>query len=302
MSMPELRSAGTLRGPGRRKATRRPARRSRARSPWRLAYARLRRDRAAKIALASIIVIVLLAIFAPVFAEHHRSRAQPAVHRHRGERRTAARWRRAARSGSAPTTTAATCSSGSLYGARISLLVGVVATAISVVARRGVRPGRGLLRRVGRHRHRPDHRRDAVDPVPAVRHLARSPLLGPSLSAGHLPIDRRAQFFGWASSARIVRGQVISIKEKEYVEAARALGAGPWRIMFIDILPNVMAQVIVYATLLIPLTIVGEASLSFLGVGVQPPTADWGADDQRRRPATTSTGPGGSWSSPAWRC
>ena len=76
--------------------------------------------------------------------------------------------------------------------------------------------------------------------------------------------------------ARIVRGQVISIKGKEYIEAARALGARPWRIMFIDLLPNVMAQVIVYGTLLIPLAIVAEASLSFLAVGVPPPTSDWG--------------------------
>jgi len=83
-------------------------------------------------------------------------------------------------------------------------------------------------------------------------------------------------FFGWASIGRVVRGQVLSIKEKEYIEAARALGAGPWRIMFIDILPNLLAQLIVYSTLLIPATIVGEATLSFLGVGVQPPTADWG--------------------------
>ena len=55
-------------------------------------------------------------------------------------------------------------------------------------------------------------------------------------------------FLGWASVGRIVRGQVLSIKEKEYVEAARSLGAGPWRIMFIDILPNVIAPIIVYAT------------------------------------------------------
>src|SRR5258707_1303972 len=80
----------------------------------------------------------------------------------------------------------------------------------------------------------------------------------------------------WATVGRIVRGQVLSIREKEYIEAARALGARPWRIMFIDILPNLLAQLIVYATLLIPVTIVGEASLSFLGVGVQSPTADWG--------------------------
>jgi peptide/nickel transport system permease protein len=83
--------------------------------------------------------------------------------------------------------------------------------------------------------------------------------------------------------ARIVRGQVLSIREREYVEAARSLGASSWRIMFIDILPNVIAQVIVYASLLIPLSIVAEATLSFLTIGVQAPTADWGkmiADSQ----------------------
>jgi peptide/nickel transport system permease protein len=82
--------------------------------------------------------------------------------------------------------------------------------------------------------------------------------------------------FGWAAVARIVRGQVLSIREKEYVEAARSLGAGSARIMFVDVLPNVTAQLIVYATLLIPVSIVAEASLSFLGLGVPPPTADWG--------------------------
>jgi peptide/nickel transport system permease protein len=69
---------------------------------------------------------------------------------------------------------------------------------------------------------------------------------------------------------------VLSIREREYIEAARSLGAGSWRIMFIDILPNVIAQVIVYASLLIPLSIVSEATLSYLSIGVQPPTADWG--------------------------
>ena len=84
-------------------------------------------------------------------------------------------------------------------------------------------------------------------------------------------------FLGWASVGRIIRGQVLSIREKEYVEAARSLGAGPWRIMFIDILPNVIAPIIVYTSLLIPVSIVAEASLSFLGVGIPPPTPDWGS-------------------------
>jgi ABC-type dipeptide/oligopeptide/nickel transport system permease subunit len=77
--------------------------------------------------------------------------------------------------------------------------------------------------------------------------------------------------------ARIVRGQVLSLREKEFVDAARALGASDRRIIFREILPNLVAPIIVYTTLLIPTNILFEAALSFLGVGVPPPTASWGA-------------------------
>ena len=83
-------------------------------------------------------------------------------------------------------------------------------------------------------------------------------------------------FFSWAGISRIVRGQTLSLKEKEYIEAARSLGAGPLRIMFIDILPNLMGPVLVLATLYIPTAIVFEATLSFLGIGIPAPTASWG--------------------------
>jgi peptide/nickel transport system permease protein len=76
--------------------------------------------------------------------------------------------------------------------------------------------------------------------------------------------------------ARIIRGQVLSLREKEFVEASRSLGASNARIMFRDILPNLVAPIIVYATLFIPANILLEAALSFLGVGVQPPSASWG--------------------------
>jgi peptide/nickel transport system permease protein len=82
---------------------------------------------------------------------------------------------------------------------------------------------------------------------------------------------------GWPYMARIIRGQVLSIREKEFVEAARSLGASDSRIIFRHILPNLVAPIIVYTTLLIPTNILFEAALSFLGVGVQPPTASWGA-------------------------
>jgi len=270
MSMPELRSAGTsevLNETGEAAVSTKIE----GRSPWRLAYERLRKDRAAKIALATILVIVLLAILAPVFAKilgHSPNQQFIDIGQN-------------ANGGPVPpsgTFWLGTDNNGRdlfiriLYGARISLLVGVLATGISVVL--GVLFGLTAGYIGG-----------FVDTV-----IAR--FIDVMLSIPFLILAISIAFISGASlwlvigiigvlsftyPARIVRGQVISIKSREFIEAARALGAGPWRIMFVDILPNVMAQVIVYATLLIPLAIVAEASLSFLGVGVPPPTADWGS-------------------------
>jgi peptide/nickel transport system permease protein len=240
------------------------------RSPWRLAMERLRRDRAAMISLGVIVIVVIVALFAPVFASitghgvYQQFRAtgltpdgQPI--------------------GPDSQFLFGTDNQGRdilvriAYGARISLIVGVAATALTVVVATAVGLAAGyfgktvdtLLARI-------------IDVLLAFPFLLLAislvSIMGPGLSVVIIVIG----FFSWAAVARIVRGQVLSIREKEYVEAARALGAGPWRIMFIDILPNVIAPIIVYTTLLIPLTIVTEASLSFLGVGVPPPTADWG--------------------------
>lgn len=81
----------------------------------------------------------------------------------------------------------------------------------------------------------------------------------------------------WPYMARIVRGQVLSLREREFVEAAQSLGASDRRIIFREILPNLVAPIIVYATVLIPQNIIYEASLSFLGVGVDPDKPSWGA-------------------------
>ena len=84
-------------------------------------------------------------------------------------------------------------------------------------------------------------------------------------------------FFAWPYMGRIIRGQTLSLREREFVDAARSLGArGPY-ILFRELLPNLVAPILVYSTLLIPTNILFEAALSFLGVGVQPPTASWGA-------------------------
>ncbi|GAA2323685.1 ABC transporter permease [Streptomyces kunmingensis] len=83
-------------------------------------------------------------------------------------------------------------------------------------------------------------------------------------------------FFGWPYIGRIVRGQTLSLREREYVEAARSLGGGSRHVLFKELLPNLVAPIVVYMTLMIPTNILTEAALSFLGAGVRPPTASWG--------------------------
>jgi ABC-type dipeptide/oligopeptide/nickel transport system permease subunit len=247
-------------------------------SPWRLGIERLRRDRAAMISLGIIVAIVLIAIFAPVIA---------AIVGHGPNQQFTAPIGQTAEGqpvGPSSTFWFGTDTVGRdvlvriAYGARISLIVGLVATVLTVtiVAIVGLASAYfggltdSILARV----------MDWLLAVPfLLLAISLVSVIGPGLSVLIIVIG----FLGWASVGRIVRGQVLSIREKEYVEAARSLGAGPWRIMFIDILPNVIAPIIVYTSLLIPVTIVAEASLSFLGVGIPPPTADWGqmiADSQ----------------------
>jgi len=271
MSMPELESAGISETLIEESGEAPASTKIEGRSPWRLAYERLRRDRAAKISFGVIILIVVLAIAAPLFA-HITGHGPNQQFINIGEN---ANGGPVAPSG---IFWLGTDNNGRdlfiriLYGARISLVVGVLATSISV--------GLGVLFGltagfIG----------GFVDTVIArlIDVMLSIPFLILAVSIAYISgpslwlVIAIIGVLSFTYPARIVRGQVISIKGREFVEAARALGAGPWRIMFIDILPNVMAQVIVYATLLIPLAIVAEASLAYLGVGVPPPTADWGS-------------------------
>ncbi|MEV5572011.1 ABC transporter permease [Spirillospora sp. NPDC052269] len=84
-------------------------------------------------------------------------------------------------------------------------------------------------------------------------------------------------FFNWPYIGRIIRGQTLSLREREFVDAARSMGAKPGYILFKELLPNLVAPILVYSTLLIPTNILFEAALSFLGVGINPPTPSWGA-------------------------
>jgi ABC-type dipeptide/oligopeptide/nickel transport system permease subunit len=246
------------------------ARKIEGRSTWQLAWARLKRDRAAIISAIVILLIFLMAIFAPLFAT-------VTGHGVNQQFRITGLSPDGIPVGPGKTFWWGTDDQGRdilvrvAYGARVSLFVGVVATLLTVIigAVLGLAAGflGGIMDTIIAR---------LIDLVLSLPYLlfaiALVSISKPSIQIVIIVIA----LFGWAAVARIVRGQVLSIREKEYVEAARSLGSGTWRIMFIDILPNVTAQLIVYATLLIPVSIVAEASLSFLGLGVPPPTADWG--------------------------
>jgi peptide/nickel transport system permease protein len=100
--------------------------------------------------------------------------------------------------------------------------------------------------------------------------------LGGLITPGRTTLIFVIALASWPYIGRIIRGQVLSLREKEFVEAARSLGAGNGRIMRREILPNLVAPIIVYSSLVLPTNVLYEAALSFLGVGVQPPTASWG--------------------------
>jgi ABC-type dipeptide/oligopeptide/nickel transport system permease subunit len=246
------------------------ARKIEGRSPWRLAFERLRRDRAAIISLVIIVLIAVIAIIAPVFK--HLTGHPPSQQYFDTGLSPDGLPR-----GPNGTFLLGTDDLGRdilvrlAYGARISLMVGVVATFLTVSIGTIVGLAAGYFGKIV-----DTILARLIDVMLSIPFLLFAISLASIFHTGLKVVIIVLAIFGWSSVARIVRGQVLSIREREYVEAARSMGAGSWRIMLIDILPNVIAPIIVYTTLLIPVSIVGEATLSFLGVGVQPPTADWG--------------------------
>jgi peptide/nickel transport system permease protein len=168
-----------------------------------------------------------------------------------------------------------------MYGARTSLLVGVVASLIAVFVGLVVGMSAGYfggwadmaLSRVG----------DVMLSLPqlliAIGVAAACSLYGclhGLIQPGIRVVIGVIAFFTWPYIARIVRGFTLSVREKEFVEASRSLGASNFRIISREILPNLIGPIIVYTTLLIPNNIIFEASLSYLGLGVPPDIASWG--------------------------
>lgn len=156
-------------------------------------------------------------------------------------------------------------------GARISLFVGISAALIDLVI--GVLWG-GIAALAG---GRIDNLLMRVaDILYAIPYLLVVIMLMVVMGSGLVPILIALTFTGWIGMARIVRGQLLLLKEQEYIQAAIALGAGRRRILFKHLLPNAMGPIIVTMTLTIPIAIFTEAFLSFLGLGVQAPMASWG--------------------------
>jgi peptide/nickel transport system permease protein len=259
------------------------------RSLTEIAWGRLRRDKVAMVSVVVLVVVLAIAILAPVITRivgvtpddfngkaidnagglplgwaggisiHHPLGVEPGTGRDLFARL--------------------------LYGSRVSLLIALSSTAITVVL--GVTVGiiagysRGWLdTALGRLM-------DLILAFPLILILlALSNVLTQRLqSTFHLgDVVARVSylilvlsFFGWPYLARIVRGQVLSLREREFVESAVSMGAGTPRILFREILPNLWAPILVYSTLLLPTFIAAEATLSFLGVGLVPPTPSWGA-------------------------
>ena len=225
-------------------------------------WARLRRDTRARIGLAVVAMLLLLAILAPLLARHDPIRGdllrqlEPPSTEHWMGTDVQGRdvWARL------------------VYGARISLAVGLISQSIALAIGLSLGLIAGyfgrwvddLVMRLA----------DVTLAFPTLLLLiAMVAALQPSLIVVFVTVG----LVGWAGMARLVRGQVLVVRQLEYVQAARALGTSDGRIISRHVLPNVIAPVVIATTLGMAGAIMAEAALSFLGLGVQPPTPSWGS-------------------------
>jgi len=253
-----------------------------ARSPRQLVWRRLRRDRVAMAALAFLAVLALVAVCAPLVVRvlgltppnEQSTTALDAFGLPTGP------------SGAHPfgvDNLGRDVLSRVLYGARVSLEVAVSSTVIALLLGTAV----GML--AGYYGGVVDtvlsRALDVVLAFPvfllalgmAASCSTASGCLGGVVKPGLGVVVFVIAFASWPYVGRLVRGQVLTLRRREFVEAARGLGFSDARVMFGELLPNLSGPLIVYATLIIPTNILFEAALSFLGVGVQPPDASWGS-------------------------
>ncbi|MBT2539869.1 ABC transporter permease [Streptomyces sp. ISL-44] len=255
------------------------------RSPWQIAWLRLKRDKVALAGGVIVLLLILVAIFAPLIVkafghppeELHEDLLDPLLGLPAGG------W--GGMSGDfllgVEPVNGRDVFSRIVYGARISLLVAFLSAfvAVSLGTVFGIIAGYfggwidAAISRV----------MDLLLAFPQLLFIIALISVIPSKLWGFEGSGLRIAvlvlvigFFGWPYIGRIVRGQTLSLREREYVEAARSLGAGRMYILFRELLPNLVAPITVYSTLMIPTNVLTEAALSFLGVGVKPPTPSWG--------------------------
>ncbi len=256
------------------------------RSLSQIAWGRLRRDKVALAGGLFIVFLIAVALLAPLIVkitggppnEFHQDLMNPAIPDLPAGSFGGMSWDHPM---GLETVNGRDIFSRVLYGARISLLIAILATAVSVVigTTLGVVAGffggwvDSVLSRI----------MDMFLAFPLLVFAIALSGVFPDKAFGLSGLPLRLTllvfvigFFSWPYIGRIVRGQTISLREREYIEAARSLGARRPYILFTELLPNLMAPILVYSTLIIPTNILFEAALSFLGVGVPPPTATWG--------------------------
>ena len=232
------------------------------RSGQKIALQQLKKNKIAMIGLVIIVSLALIAIFAPFIAPHDPIEQN-------------LKKRFLSPSGEYPmgTDDLGRClMSRIIYGARVSLRVGVITVGIITVI--GVTLGLisgycgGIVDEIIMR---------FVDVVLAFPGIILALAIAGALGPGLFNVMLALAMVGWTGLARVVRSSVLSVKEKEFVESARALGCSDLYIMTRHILPNVMAPVIVLATLDMAFIILAAAGMSFLGLGAQPPIPEWGS-------------------------
>ncbi|MBI1886656.1 MAG: ABC transporter permease [Chloroflexi bacterium] len=239
-------------------------------SLWRDALRRMLRNRLAMVSLFVVIALVVVAVFASQIAPYDPN-AQNCGTAGALKDPSSSHW----------LGTDQSCRdvlSRLIHGSRVSLSVGIfsqiavllIAVPIGAFAALSSRLTDNLLMRFT----------DLIYAFPALLAiiLLRRVLEGYDVPGGSLTVIILAiALVDWVTIARLVRGQMLSLRERDFVLAARAMGARGWRIMFVHLLPNSLGPVIVSLTFGVPVAIFAESALSFIGIGVDPPTATWGA-------------------------
>jgi len=233
------------------------------RSPWVDARIRFLRNRAAVVSLVLLALIALLCVFGPLLLPYSYEDTDWNL---MGIGPTWAAWHLFGTDELGRDLLVRT-----LIGGRISLLVGLLATIVSVTlgivwgATAGFIGGRvdSLMMRV-------------VDMLYAIPYLLIAILVVTIFGREFYLVVLAISAFSWMDMARVVRGQTLSIKSKEYIEAARAIGVPTWRIIYQHVVPNLLGIVVIYTSITVPGVILTESVLSFLGLGVQEPMTSWG--------------------------